>query len=169
MIFREPTAADHLAISTMAATTFDDPQVAQLLGRLRAEGDMGPELIAVDEKKGRILGHIAFAKLREPQGWLNLAPVSVVQEEQGKGIGAELIRYGLDKARQAKAQAVVVVGQPRYYSKFGFSVKAAEKLVSDLSHDYTLLYPIAPGTSGRAETLVFPPAFTELWWHSGTP
>ena len=49
----------------------------------------------------------------------------VPPEFQRQGIGSKLIRDGLERCRQAGYDAVVVLGDPAYYSRFGF-VRAAD-------------------------------------------
>lgn len=51
---------------------------------------------------------------------LGLAPVAVMPEYQGKGIGSSLIRQGLKECAQLGTQAIVVLGAPEYYRRFGF-------------------------------------------------
>jgi putative acetyltransferase len=45
--------------------------------------------------------------------WYGLGPVSVLPESQGLGIGAELIREGLERLRDSGARGCVVLGDPR--------------------------------------------------------
>lgn len=49
-----------------------------------------------------------------------LAPVAVIPEHQGKGIGQQLITYGLDVMRKTDADVVMTYGDPSFYSKVGF-------------------------------------------------
>ena len=51
---------------------------------------------------------------------LALAPVAVVPEQQKKGIGSQLIRTALKKAKEIGFQSIIVLGHPDYYPKFGF-------------------------------------------------
>jgi putative acetyltransferase len=47
---------------------------------------------------------------------------------QGRGIGSALVRAGLDASRGAGQCVVVVLGDPRYYGRFGFEPAAARGL-----------------------------------------
>ena len=49
-----------------------------------------------------------------------LAPVAVIPEHQGKGIGQQLISYGLDVMRKSDVNVVMTYGDPSFYSKVGF-------------------------------------------------
>jgi putative acetyltransferase len=51
---------------------------------------------------------------------LGLAPVAVVPTMQKRGVGAQLIRSGLEQCKQSNAPFVVVLGDPSYYQRFGF-------------------------------------------------
>jgi putative acetyltransferase len=52
---------------------------------------------------------------------LGLAPVAVEPEFQRQGIGVALIRWGLDECRRLGHAMVVVLGEPAYYGRFGFT------------------------------------------------
>jgi putative acetyltransferase len=52
---------------------------------------------------------------------MGLAPLSVLPSYQGQGIGSELCRRGIRKIGALKYPFVVVLGNPGYYTRFGFS------------------------------------------------
>lgn len=84
----------------------------------------GLALALVAECRREILGHIAFSPVRiggVDDAWFALGPVAVRREEQRQGIGSSLIRKGLDILKQRHAAGCVLVGDPTYYSRFGFS------------------------------------------------
>lgn len=152
---------DAISVSVLLSTAFDGVGENILVEALRQDGDMALELVAVDEE-GRLYGYIAFARLLTPFGWWSLSPVAVSPSRQGNGIGGELIRYGLDFARRSGAKAVTVLGDPRYYSRFGFTRKAAENLRCPYSGPNMMLYPIAPRTAGTDARVSYPPAFVSI-------
>jgi putative acetyltransferase len=51
---------------------------------------------------------------------LGLAPVAVLPDYQRQGIGTLLIREGLKECVRSGFQAVVVLGHPDFYPRFGF-------------------------------------------------
>jgi putative acetyltransferase len=57
---------------------------------------------------------------------LGLAPIAVLPNYQRQGIGSSLIQYSLKELTQLGFQAVVVLGYPEYYPRFGF-IPAKEK------------------------------------------
>lgn len=149
---------DRTDVALLLTEAFRRPYEAQLVLALRDAGDMPLEMV-YDSPNG-IVGYVGFARHYAPKGWWSLSPVAVRPRLQGKGIGGDLVRYGLDEARQRKAQAVTVLGYPGFYSRFGFNRKAAENLRTPFDISNTLLYPIKPGTAGLAADLIYPPAFS---------
>ncbi len=49
-----------------------------------------------------------------------LAPVAVSTEYQSKGVGKDLIAYGLNELRRRDVDVVITYGDPMFYSKIGF-------------------------------------------------
>ncbi|EAQ05107.1 acetyltransferase, GNAT family protein [Pseudooceanicola batsensis HTCC2597] len=154
----EPT--DKTSVSILLDTAFESPAELRLVETLRAGGDLAIELVALLE--GRVVGYVALAHLVSPRGWLSLSPVAVSPSRQERGIGSGLIRQGLDLARRSGAAAVTVLGNPEYYSRFGFTLKAAENLVVEYPKEFFMLYPIAPHTAGIAEDIIYPKAFRSV-------
>lgn len=157
---RNVAPEDATAISILLVSAFDQPNESRLINALRAEGSVAHELVAL--RDGEIIGHACLSHLRRPEGWLALGPVSVRMDLQGQGYGAELIRYGLDAARQNHAKAVVVVGDPLYHHRFGFVFDGPAELSSPYPAQYTGLYPIAPETAVARVELVYPVPFAEV-------
>jgi putative acetyltransferase len=63
---------------------------------------------------------------------LALAPLAVTPLRQRQGIGSKLIEAGLSKCRELDHSIVVVVGNPRYYQRFGFQKASKFNLKSSL-------------------------------------
>lgn len=108
------------AIHTIQAAAFGQPQEANLVDAIRASGNSRISLVA--ERKGEVVGHILFSPvtLEGTTGGLGLAPIGVRPDLQNAGIGGALIREGLAQCRSLGAPFVVVLGEPKYYSRFGF-------------------------------------------------
>ena len=85
-----------------------------------------PELDLVAELEGRLAGNIMYTKavIQGDDGtdylMLSFGPISVLPEYQGLGIGGNLIRRSLAMAKELGYSAVLIYGDPDYYSRFGF-------------------------------------------------
>lgn len=112
---RPESAGEYAAIDALLQDAFDGPAEARLVRDLRDQGDLAISLVA--EAGGMLLGHIALSPLTGPVPALALAPVAVTPKAQGRGIGAALIRAAI---AEAGGTPVVVLGDPAYYSRFGF-------------------------------------------------
>ncbi len=119
---RPETPADHAAIRRVNRRAFDQDDEADLVDRLRASAEPFVSLIA--ELDGEIVGQICFTPAsleRHPDlHLLALAPMAVDPAHQGEGIGSQLVRAGLDRCEEDLADAVVVLGHPDFYPRFGF-------------------------------------------------
>ena len=88
---------------------------------LRAADALDVSLVA--EVDGEVVGHIAFSAAGigdASSGWFLLGPVAVLPDHQGKGVGRALVETGLGALRSRAACGCVLVGDPAFYSRFGF-------------------------------------------------
>ena len=105
---------------------FGQDNEANLVALLRKSNAFIPELSMVATLENKIVGYILFTKIqianndKSETESLALAPVAVRPEFQHRGIGGQLIKHGLDKARELQYRSVVVLGHKDYYPKFGF-------------------------------------------------
>ncbi|MGB3815827.1 MAG: N-acetyltransferase [Shinella sp.] len=60
---------------------------------------------------------------------LLLGPLAVDCAHEGKGIGGALMRAAITEARDRGHGAVLLVGDPEYYERFGFFTEPAQHLV----------------------------------------
>lgn len=129
MIIRDETSHDARAIRSMTETAFalkaySDGTEGAVIDALREVGALTLSLVAV-EGDG-LWGHIAFSPVAVgavDRGWYGLGPISVDTPQQRKGIGSTLMREGLRRMRALGALGVVLIGDPKYYSRFGFSTE----------------------------------------------
>ena len=108
------------SIQTLIAGAFPTDAEARLVASLRAAGRLTVSLVA--EVEGKIVGHVAFSPVDVPasRAGEGLAPLAVAEAFRRQGIGAALVAAGLDACRAAGTGFVVVLGDPRYYGRFGF-------------------------------------------------
>ena len=117
---RTETIEDISGIYAVVRAAFARPGEAELVGALRRANAL--VVSAVATVGSRIVGHVAFSPVRiDDYSALALAPVAVEPEFQRQGIGAALIRWGLDECRRLGYGIVIVLGEPTYYGRFGFT------------------------------------------------
>ena len=115
---------DVAAIRNVNDLAFGRPNEGAAIQQLRGACDGILSLVAVVECA--VVGHILFSPVRleaaDGREWsgMGLAPLAVLPEWQGQGIGSELIGAGLASLRQTQCPFVVVLGHPGYYPRFGF-------------------------------------------------
>ena len=106
LIIRGEHPTDLAAIHDLVAAAFQRPDEAFLVDHLHSDGACVISLVAVDGDE--IVGHVLFSRMVAPFRALGLGPVSVRPNRQRAGIGSQLIRTGLDQAREAGWQGVFV-------------------------------------------------------------
>jgi putative acetyltransferase len=115
---------DSPAISAVHERAFPAPDEARLVEALRADGAHVPELclVAVGGAGQAVVGHIFYSRAAlQPSGVavLALAPMAVLPDHQGTGVGGALIRASLDLAGATRYPLVVILGHADYYPRFG--------------------------------------------------
>ena len=106
--------------------------VSELITTTAAQDLLG--FVATDQDK--IIGCIFFSRLTfdNNANAFILSPVAVHTKHQGQGIGQQLITFGINHLKEINVDLVFTYGDPKYYSKVGFthvsekSVKAPLKL-----------------------------------------
>jgi len=111
---------DALAIRAIHITSFPTDVEARLVDLLREAGNLSISLVA--EIHGDVIGHVAFSPVRVASGRVGagLAPVAVLPSHRRQGVAALLVHAGLAECRSAGLRWAVVLGDPAYYSRFGF-------------------------------------------------
>ena len=154
--------ADVDAIRTINREAFGGEAEGELVDALRDNGDAAVSLVA--ERDAAVIGHILFSYLpvRAPAGEVAavaLAPMSVLPRWQRHGIGSTLVRAGLDRCAEAGLEAVVVLGHPEYYPRFGFSTQLAERLQAPFSGPAFMALELVPGALQDGGVVRYPDAF----------
>jgi putative acetyltransferase len=134
-LVRAERAGDRAAVREVVTAAFGGPAEADLVDALRPSAAWLPGLSLVAEEEGAVVGHVLFtrASIRTVAGDVGLralAPLAVAPARQRRGIGDALVRAGLQIARDRGERAVVLIGHPAYYPRFGFEPAAARGLTS---------------------------------------
>jgi putative acetyltransferase len=155
---RSEFARLHELVKTAFATAkVSNGDEQNFVDRLRAGGDYIPELALVAEDEGALIGHIMLTRTfvstaKGPRPALLLAPLCVVLERRRRGVGARLIEAALDRARKLGHGAVALVGDPAYYSRFGFRPCASFGIANanGIPDPYVMALELAPGALADA-------------------
>lgn len=126
LTIRPETPSDYAEIYALTKRAFAPMPYAggdeqDLIDKLRDAGALAISLVA--EQDGRIVGHVAFSPAFAAdgsEGWYALGPVSAEPELKHQGIGSAIIKAGIALLRERDAAGCVLVGNPAYYSRFGF-------------------------------------------------
>lgn len=120
---RQEEERDWQAVHAVHGAAFETAAEADLVATLREHAT--PIVSLVAEEAESIIGHIMFSRvvLVEHPGLkvIGLAPMAVAPKYQRQGVGSALVYAGLDECRKLGFGAVVVLGHPGYYQRFGFS------------------------------------------------
>lgn len=126
-VIRPEQPADIPAIHALVAAAFGRVDEAELVDRLRAGAGFIPELsLCTWDWDNVLIAHLMCSHCRivDEEGnetpSLALAPVAVLPGHQGKGVGAGLIRHCILRAEDMGFGALIVLGDPAYYGRFGF-------------------------------------------------
>jgi putative acetyltransferase len=160
---RPATSGDREAIARLVTAAFGQPHEAGLVAALAAAGYRRVELVA--EAGGEVLGHVLFSELARPgagDGMLALAPLAVAPAHQRRGLGGALVRRGIEAARAAGYRAVLVVGDPDYYTRFGFDAGAARSLGCAYAGPHLMALYLHPQRGPLSGDVVYPPPFADL-------
>lgn len=127
-MIRYAIPADRPAIAAVIEAAFGRVDEARLTEALRADEDAMFELVALEGEA--VVGHILFSRLWADRDELYaaLAPLAVDPGRQRTGVGSRLVRAGLESARQFGAHGVLVLGDPAYYGRFGFTAATAAEV-----------------------------------------
>ena len=165
IVFRPEGPSDEAAVQILLREAFGGPVEAALVDRLRSEGNLVLALVAV-EAPDMIVGYLGFPRLRleTAEGTrpaVALAPLAVASPYQGRGIGAALVRAGLDRLIARREEIVFVLGDPAVYGRFGFSAEDARGFASPYAGPHFMARRLAAAAPRRGR-LRYPAAFEGL-------
>lgn len=165
---RESDDAEIAAVTRAAFASVDGAGEAEvaLIEALRSRGKAVVSLVATDDE--RVVGHVLFSEITvetdNPVRVLGLAPLGVYPDVQGRGLGSALVNRGLQECRSAGYDAVVVLGNPAYYGRFGFEKASRYGLTNRYGADEGFM--VLALRSGALERLtgiaMYEPEFAEV-------
>ncbi|MGF1697644.1 N-acetyltransferase [Vibrio kyushuensis] len=167
MLIRTEAPVDILPIDRLVKSAFDTEAEANLVMKLRENSHLTLSLVACTDE-GEVIAHAMFSPIvveGEDHHWQGLAPVCVKEEYRNQGIAESLVKEGLSSLLEFGYPVCVVLGDPSYYSRFGF--------VSASQHGFHCQWDVPEGAfqiveladgqlASRSGLIEYCPEFSEL-------
>ncbi len=98
---------------------------AELVDKIRQEATYEPDLEVVAEEACQLLGHGLLSQVQivnkdQTFTGLVLAPLAVLPERQGQGIGGKILQELEKRAVTHSYEFISILGHPDYYPRFGY-------------------------------------------------
>ena len=164
MTIRPEEPQDRAAIYELNVLAYGRDDEAKLVEDLR-QGHHAKMSLVVDAG-GTIVAHIMFSAVQimtdaGPMQALALAPLAVHPSQQQHGIGSTPVKDGLYLVAQHHHRVVLVVGDPDFYGRFGFSAELTKNLKCKFAGENFLALELKPGALKGVEGMVmYPPPFS---------
>jgi putative acetyltransferase len=155
---RNTTGADLNDVLHVESQAFGHEKEAELVNGLLSDPSATPLLSLLAFNDRQAVGHILFTRVRlsdtqDTASAVILAPLAVIPDAQGQGIGGKLIEEGLRLLSETGVELVFVLGHPEYYPRHGF--KPAGSLGFDAPYpipeehaDAWMVQELRPGVIG---------------------
>lgn len=162
------TPADEPGIDRVVLAAFGQPGEARLVTELREAG--GLVFSAVAKLQGEVVAHVAYSEVtiggRASQpAVLAIAPVAVAPHQQRCGYGSQLIRWSFDELKRRDFPAVIVLGEPEFYRRFGFGPASGFGIQCpfDVTGEHFMALELQPGALADQSGVVgYRPEFAAL-------
>jgi putative acetyltransferase len=164
-VIRPAQAGDEAAIRAVQLAAFPTSAEADLVERLDSAGSSVISLVS--ESNGEIVGHVLLSRMSVSGGGrdyraLGLGPVAVRPAFQRAGIGSELVRSGIAIAQATGEELIFVLGEPEYYSRFGFTAETAAPFRSPYAGPYLMALALREVVLPRTGEAEYASAFRAL-------
>lgn len=167
VVVRSEREGDLSAIRDLNRVAFGTSEEADIIDRLRQQARPVISLVAAEGRV--ILGHIIFSPVslegRSKLKLMGLGPMAVSPGHQRRGIGSQLVAVGLKRCHQLPCAAVIVLGHPTYYPRFGFTPASDFGLSSefDVPAEVFMALELEPGSlRSSSGTVRYHPAFAAI-------
>jgi putative acetyltransferase len=161
VLIRHETTADAEGVRRVNLAAFPGPGEAGLVDELRPAA----WLSLVAEEGDTVIGHLLVTPAGLPDGsWAAaLGPMAVDPPRQRRSVGTLLVEAALEALRGQGRGAVVVLGHPAFYPRFGFE-PAEPLLFRDRSYApaFFALELEAGAVAGQAGPVQYLPAFDDV-------
>jgi putative acetyltransferase len=168
LIIRQEHPLDFHRIYDLVKVAFQTAKVSDgdeqnYVNKLRASPNYIPDLALVAEEDAKLIGQIMLTRTAITSGEskvevLLIAPLSVALEYRNRGVGSKLVEKSFELAKRLGYKAVLVVGDPAYYGRFGFRSSASFGIqhVPAIPDPYVMAIELTTGSlAGVAGTVTF--------------
>lgn len=125
---RLEVSGDEPAVRDVELAAFTGPEEAEIVERIRSEAPDGWQSLVAVDATGRIVGHLLLSPcaVEDDEGGrvatvLAVGPVAVLPAVQYRGVGSSLMYAAMSLAMARAVPALVLLGHPSYYPRFGFT------------------------------------------------
>jgi len=162
---RREQQGDPKEIATIDRDAFGRSNEADLVNLRRASEYYLPQLSLVAVTDKMVVGYALFTSAdlvgEDTRRVLSFALLAVSPRHQNQGIGSALVKAGLEIAEEMGEPLTIVLGEPEYYSRFGFVTAAAYgiKCPFPASEEAFQVKLFPHYQTSYIGTVVYPPAF----------
>ena len=167
--FRRSTSSDVVAIEALYPRAFPDEDLVPLVRSLLSDHENVDSIVG--EVGSEIVGHAIYSRCSTAETAVTaalLGPVAVAPSFQQRGIGSAIIRDCLQRLEQNGFIVVCVLGDPTYYSRFGFETETSVQAPYPLPVEWAAAWQsiwLDATASKVADALAVPAAWRDpaLW------
>ena len=130
VIFDNETLADTFAREALLDRVMGRARVLKPSERLRRGRLPADGLALVARDSGKLVGTVRLWNIRAGvTPALLLGPLAVDRAAQSDGVGSGLMRFAIARATSLDHQGIILIGDPEYYERFGFTAEATTGLL----------------------------------------
>jgi predicted N-acetyltransferase YhbS len=120
---RDERLADFDAREALLDASFGETRTRKSSERLREDRLPAEGLSFIAAEGRRVIGTARLWNVSAGNGKdaLLLGPVAVAEDCRSQGLGGAMVRRAIQTARKLGHDAILLVGDPAYYNRFGFS------------------------------------------------
>jgi putative acetyltransferase len=165
LVLRPARPDDRAAIYEIECLAFPTRAEADLVESLDDAGEVTLSLVA--EQNDSILGHILCSRVKAEADGRSLSavaigPVAVRPDRQSRGIGAALVSDAVARIRDQGQEIIFLLGDPKFYGRFGFTAEAARPFDSQYASDHFMALPLVDLVLPRSGKVEYASAFAAL-------
>ena len=135
-------SGDAAAVDALVLAAFGPGRFAKTAERLREAAHLAAGFCAYEGE--RLIGSVRLWSITVGEARsVFLGPIAVDASSRRGGLGAELVQACLEEARLMKLDGVLLVGDPPYFSRFGFLPAPAAVLSGPVDQRRVMWLPIS--------------------------